>query len=372
MQDISGNVTGKIQFKIDKPSWDNLDKFSKKLTSIKRQMSGLDKTIKVQEVTRQIKTVSDKINKASTETASKLKSTAAKQSEGYSSHIVAYQKYQQQMDKMYDSAIAEDRRREAQKIKQADKFNKDQLRQDLARDRAEARMRDQANRMNSTFDRQRKGRGDSNYEVKANRYIETKLLQARVAGVSDKEQRSLMTTFSQLKMASAASQDFAELKHRMQSVTKEIISSSREARRNAVTFGTLRGELVQLTAAYTAFTGIQNIAKTGLDMEGLRASARVFAGDDAGVAEHMQFISDEAERLGVNLMSATKEFTKFSIATKMNMSKADQRLLFTGMSEYATVLGVNQQDYERAFRAVQQIASKGQVYKEELTGQWTH
>jgi len=65
-------------------------------------------------------------------------------------------------------------------------------------------------------------------------------------------------------------------------------------------------------------------------------------------------------------MSATKEFTKFSIATKNTMNKMQQRDLFSGISEYAAVLGASQSDYERAFRAVQQIASKGQLYKEEL------
>ena len=356
MQDISGNVTGKIQFKIDKPSWDNLDKFSKKLTAIKRQMGGLDKTIKVQQVVNQIKTVGDKVAKAS---------VSAKKKE-YSGHIVAYQKYQQQMNKMYDRAIAEDRRRDNQKIRQAEAFNKQQLRSDIARDRAESRMRDQANRMNTAFDRGRRGGRDSNYDVKAQRYIETKMLQARVAGVSVKDQSSLSRTFNDLRMASAASQDFAELKHRMQSVTKEMISSSREARRSAVTFGSLRGELVQLTAAYTAFTAIQSIAKDAMELEGLRAAARTFAGTDAGVASHMTFIADEAERLGTNLLVSTKEFTKFAISTKGKVGENAARNIFSGVSEYAAVLQADPQQFERAFRAINQMLSKGNLMAEEV------
>lgn len=352
MQDISGNVTGKIQFKIDKASWQNLDNFSKKLTNIKRQMGGLDKTIKVQQVVQQIKTVGDKVAKAS---------VAAKKQE-YNGHVAAYQKYQQQMNKMYDQAIREDRRRDNQKIRQADTFNRQQLRSDLAKDRMAARASGRPSVAAGYI-------GSRNYDARAERYTATKLLQAEIAGVKGKDMDKLRSSLQSSRNIHNVTRDFDALKHSMQQATKISIENSRQMRKNAVTFGSVRSELLQLTAAYTAFAGVQNIAQTGLDMESLRASARVFAGDDAGVAEHMQFISDEAERLGTNLMSATKEFTKFSIATKMNMSKSDQRLLFTGMSEYAAVLGVNQQDYERAFRAVQQIASKGQVYKEELTQQ---
>ena len=56
-QDIQGNVTGKIRFNIDKKSWDNLALFQKKLTSIKRQMSGLKGTIKVNAIVNDIKKV---------------------------------------------------------------------------------------------------------------------------------------------------------------------------------------------------------------------------------------------------------------------------------------------------------------------------
>lgn len=344
MQDISGNVTGRIQFKIDKASWDNLDKFSKKLTNIKRQMGGLDKTIKVQQVVQQIKTVGDKVAKAS---------VAAKKQE-YNGHVAAYQKYQQQMNKMYDQAIREDRRRDNQKIKQADMFNRQQLRSDLAKDRIAARASGRPSVAAGYV-------GSRNYTARADRYTATKLLQAEIAGVKGKDMDKLRSSLQSSRNIHNVTRDFDALKHSMQQATKISIENSRQMRKNAVTFGSVRSELLQLTAAYTAFAGVQNIAQTGLDMESLRASARVFAGDDAGVAEHMQFISDEAERLGTNLMSATKEFTKFSIATKMNMSKSDQRLLFTGMSEYAAVLGTNQQDYERAFRAVSQIAAKGQL-----------
>lgn len=358
VNNITGDVVGKIQFKIDKTSWDNLDKFSKKLTSIKRQMGGLDKTIKVQQVVQQIKTVGDKVAKAS---------VAAKKYE-YNGHVAAYQKYQQQMNKMYDQAIKEDRRRDNQKIRQAEMFNKQQLRSDLAKDAAEQRMLSMAYRMNERFDKGRSG-SSRNYEARADRYMQTKILQARIAGVSGKGIELLGDNFRYARNVHDATKDYDALKHSMQMATKTAIENARQTRRNAVTFGSVRSELVQLTAAYTAFAGIQNIARTGMDMEGIRASAMVFAGTESGVAEHMKYIADQADRLGINLMVAAKEFNKFSIAVGDKMDRGVQRNIFEGISEYATVLQVDQQQYERAMRSVVQMVSKQQVYAEELRGQ---
>jgi hypothetical protein len=121
----------------------------------------------------------------------------------------------------------------------------------------------------------------------------------------------------------------------------------------------LRSELIQATAAFTAFSVVKSIAVDSMKMEGLTAAARVFAKDDAGVAEHMTFVANEADRLGVNLMTATEEFTKFSIGTKSRMDKGTQRALFSGVSEYAAVLQLDQQAYQRTFKAITQISGKG-------------
>jgi hypothetical protein len=69
----------------------------------------------------------------------------------------------------------------------------------------------------------------------------------------------------------------------------------------------------------------------------------------------MQFISNEADRLGTNLLTATKEFTKFAVATKGKVSTEAGREIFSGVSEYASVLQIDQQQYERSFRAINQI-----------------
>jgi hypothetical protein len=136
-------------------------------------------------------------------------------------------------------------------------------------------------------------------------------------------------------------------------------AQARAAQQSKMSMRDLRSELIQATAAFTAFSVVKSIAVDSMRMEGLTAAARVFAKDDAGVAEHMSFVADEADRLGVNLMTATEQFTKFSIGTKSTLDKATQRSVFSGVSEYAAVLQLDQQQYERTFRSVIQMSDKG-------------
>jgi hypothetical protein len=110
-----------------------------------------------------------------------------------------------------------------------------------------------------------------------------------------------------------------------------------------------------LTAAYTAFSVVQNIAQEGMALEGIRAAAKVFTGSEQGTAAHMEYLVAMSDRLGVNFMVAAKEFNKFSIAVGSKADQGTQRHIFEGLSEYATVLQVDQQQYERAIRSVVQI-----------------
>lgn len=301
-ESITGSVVGKVKFQIDSQSWKNLEKFQAKMTSVKRQMSSMHKTIKVQAVVKQMTDITKKVTNNS----------ISEKKREMNAHVAEYQK-------------------------------------------AQARM----NRIN-----QRNAGSAGKFDSRSRMYEQIKIQQARHAGVGDADLKKIVGLAGQARANSGG--DIAVFRFQLQQLTKDLIKNTREINANRVTLRSLRTDLVQMTAAYTAFSGVVNIAQTGLDMESLRASAKVFAKDEAGIADHMSFISNEADRLGVNLMSATKEFTKFSIATKNTMQKQQQRDLFTGISEYAAVLGASQSDYERAFRAVSQIASKGQLYKEEL------
>lgn len=311
---ITGSVVGKIRFNIDKPSWQNLEKFQAKLTSIKRQMSSFDKTIKVQAVVQSINKVANATIQAEQKVAN-----ARKKIQKQDAHVGMFQQ------NLKDRKIQQ---RQAERIAREDaKF------------------------------KARGGKFDEGVEafrvVKKQQLIST----AKMRGWDDQKlaaaQGALDKSITQWR--TGANGSIGMFRAQVNTVIRDLQVTDAVARKSALSFRGLRQELVQLTAAYTAFSLAQNVAQTGFEFESLRASARVFAKDDAGVADHMAFIANEAQRLGIDLATATKEFTKFSIATQSSMTKAEQRDLFTGMSEYSRVLGLNKQDYERAFRAVQQI-----------------
>jgi len=302
-ESITGSVVGKVKFQIDSQSWKNLEKFQAKMTSVKRQMSSMHKTIKVQAVVKQMTDVTKKVTNNS----------ISEKKREMSAHVAEYQK-------------------------------------------AQARM----NRIN-----QRNAGAAGKFDSRSRMYEQIKLQQARHAGVGDADLKKIAGLAGQARANSGG--DIAVFRFQLQQLTKDLIKNTREINANRVTLRSLRTDLVQMTAAYTAFSGVVNIAQSGMEMESLRASAKVFAKDDAGVADYMKFIADEAERLGVNFQTAAQEFTKFSISTRNKFDSGTQRTLFSGISEYAAVLQIDQQQYQRLFKSIQQMSDKG-LYAEEIYG----
>lgn len=339
-ESITGNVTGKVGFKIDKKSWENLAKFKSEMESIKAQMSGLATNANTtQGVARGVRAASDKIKRASRLAKVDMKDRLSHLFPDdpkikASNTLLAKQMVEQQkiLDKANKAKFAADLKAEKDYNKRRDMLLKERAKRNLAR-----------------------GNRRDFFNQRADMYQAIKLQQAKHAGVDETGLNQISSRVAYARKQYQNTGDIAAFRNEVQLTTRALIHQTRQMNANAVSLRTLRTDLVQATAAYTAFSGLVNVAQTGLDFESMRASAKVFAGDEAGVAEHMAYIANEADRLGVNLMSATKEFTKFSISTKNTMNKAQQRSLFTGISEYAAVLGASQQDYERAFRAVQQI-----------------
>lgn len=248
-ESITGNVTGKVGFKIDQQSWKNLDKFKRELTSLKRQMGSLDKSIKVQAVVKQMTEVQRKVASGSIK---------EKQRE-MNAHVAAKQKHDTVVSRLYDKALAEDRRREDAKIKAYEKSNARLLAADKKLDVDRAKMFDRASSMNNRFDTNR-GR----FSSRANMYTQVKMQQARIAGVDQSGLDRIQQRAAQAMSTSGG--DIAVFRHQLQQTTKDLIANTREINKNKITLRSLRTDLVQITAAYTAFSGVVNIAQTGMEI----------------------------------------------------------------------------------------------------------
>lgn len=342
-ESITGSVVGKIKFTIDKPSWDNLDKFQKKLTSVKKQMSNMHKTINVNAVVRATTAVANAQVKAVEKVAK-----AKKKVEGYGLEFgkskgnnLDYVNWWKDALKAEDKALRDYSKRREQVLNNRAKANAARRKRKAGAVSAQSAYMDSVNAFMTVKESQVRNEAIRKGFYGTDKYAEN--------------MKALQKAYSD----NVGLGNIKQFRANVNSVVNGMHTAQRAAEANRITFASMRGELVQLTAAYSAFTVVQNIAQTGMEMEGLRASAKVFAKDEAGVADHMKFIADEANRMGVNFQEAARSFTKFSLSTKGKLDKNTQRQLFSGVSEYAAVLQLDTPSYQRFFRAIQQMTDKG-------------
>lgn len=117
----------------------------------------------------------------------------------------------------------------------------------------------------------------------------------------------------------------------------------------------LRSAFVALTATYTAFAGGKAIMTTGQMFQGIEAGMNMASTDANAAAQQIQFLREEAYRLGLDLKIAAQGFTQMSVAGKEILKPTEIQSLFTGLSEYSTALGVDSFRYEKAVLAIGQM-----------------
>ena len=137
----------------------------------------------------------------------------------------------------------------------------------------------------------------------------------------------------------------------------------------------LRGEVLSLISAYGGIFGVieglTRVVEATQKVE--RAQVRLNAlynGDTAKAGEEFDFISRQADRLGIDIGELADEYTKFSASTKGTILQGQKtREIFMRVAEAGRVNGLSMADMSGIFKALTQIASKGKVQLEELTGQ---
>ena len=87
------------------------------------------------------------------------------------------------------------------------------------------------------------------------------------------------------------------------------------------------------------------------------------------MAKNILFIRKESERLGIDVMQASKGFVSLAAATKGVLSVKETEKLFTATAEASTALGLSADKTASILTALSQIASKGTLSAEELRQQ---
>lgn len=149
-----------------------------------------------------------------------------------------------------------------------------------------------------------------------------------------------------------------------------------ESTRRALSLGQrLRGEVLSLA---TAYLGLYNaVGQVGAVVKSFRtleaATSRlgvVFDQDLGKVNSELQFLEQQAARLGLNFGLLSDEYSKFAVAaSSANFSLEDQRRLFLAVAESARVNKVSTENLSGIYLALTQILSKGKVASEELRRQ---
>lgn len=95
----------------------------------------------------------------------------------------------------------------------------------------------------------------------------------------------------------------------------------------------------------------------------------IVTGSSSATAEQISRLKNLANGLGIEYAILARNFSKFAVASKGQLSLKESEDVFIGTSEALRALGKDQVDTERVFKALEQIVGKGVVSLEELRGQ---
>lgn len=136
-----------------------------------------------------------------------------------------------------------------------------------------------------------------------------------------------------------------------------------------------RGELLALISAYAGFYGAINILRQVTDayltLEAAQSRLRVvFDNDEFAIAEEMDWLRRNAERLGIELGVLAGQYAKFAVASKgTRLEGENTRKIFLAVAEAARVNKASIDQINGTFLALEQMVSKGSVTMEELRRQ---
>ena len=139
----------------------------------------------------------------------------------------------------------------------------------------------------------------------------------------------------------------------------------------------LSGSVKGLAAGAAGVFGLGALASSLKDAVAIKVEydkinnvLKAVTGSSKAAAGEFNFLSEEAERLGIQLRPLAQSYTRLSAAGQLlGLTTKDTREIFTSFSEALTGFGATREQSIRVFTAIEQILSKGKVSAEELRQQ---
>lgn len=120
----------------------------------------------------------------------------------------------------------------------------------------------------------------------------------------------------------------------------------------------------------TLFAAVsRDIFNTTRELQSLELALTQVTGGEEEAAKAQAFLSDIAEKYGVEIKQLTKSYTQFYVSAKDKLSGEEIQGIFSSISKAAGAMGLSVDQQEGAFLALTQMLSKGTIQAEELRGQ---
>ena len=130
-----------------------------------------------------------------------------------------------------------------------------------------------------------------------------------------------------------------------------------------------RNMIRSYASVFALFQGTVAIKRVGEDFESLRASMLVVSDSEEDAGKKMEFVREQAFKLGVDLKTAGKAYLALSASSEGAMGEDGVKGLFTSVMSISKAFGMSMDDTKGTFKAFTQMLSKGNVQAEELRGQ---
>lgn len=120
--------------------------------------------------------------------------------------------------------------------------------------------------------------------------------------------------------------------------------------------------------------GLSALNKRNQEVVSAQLQSQAVVQQAGGTAEQgqasFQYLRSEANRIGFNYLDASADYNKLiSGLTGSGVSVKESQRVFSGFAELARVNKLDKVTQNRLFRALSQVAGKGKLQAEELTGQ---
>ena len=113
----------------------------------------------------------------------------------------------------------------------------------------------------------------------------------------------------------------------------------------------------------------RSVMETGQNFESALSGLTAITGSSQDAAKEFEYLRQQSNRLGLDLISTAKDYTQFAAAVGNKLPLDQIHQIFQSTSEYGLVVGATAEQQSLALKALNQMMSKGQVMSEELKSQ---